>query len=111
MDQEEISKIKEAVGEFFQKMAVSPDLVEVLAPAGGPVEVRVQVKEPQLLIGQNGQTLLELQRVLKMLIGRKINQALYVRLDINSYQKEKVEHLKSMALTAADEVAITGQRK
>ena len=65
----------------------------------------------KILIGENGQTLVEIQRLLKTILRREIGQAFYVDLDINSYKKKKVEYLKQLARSAADEVALNKKEK
>jgi spoIIIJ-associated protein len=63
------------------------------------------------LIGQNGQTLVEIQHLLKAILRRKIPEQFYIDLDINDYKKKKAEYLREMANSLADEVALTKKEK
>ncbi|MDO8530304.1 MAG: R3H domain-containing nucleic acid-binding protein [bacterium] len=75
------------------------------------VDVDVRISEAQFLIGQNGQTLLEFQRMLRMLLNKKLGKNFYLNVDINEYKKKKIEYLKDLAVSAADEVFTTKQKK
>ena len=68
--------------------------------------ISIEMENPQILIGEGGQTLLEVQRLLKIILRRKIDKAFYLDLDINSYKKKKIEYLKQLAHSIADDVAL-----
>jgi len=63
------------------------------------------------LIGQQGQTLFEIQRLLRTILSRKLKKIFYLNLDINDYKKKKIEYLKDMAKDVADQVAMTKEEK
>jgi len=107
LNQEEINKTKEAVEEFFQKTNLEVE-VEILPPAEGTLSINLKSPEPQLLIGERGETLREIQHLLKMILKKKIitTEPFYLDLDINDYKKKKISYLKEMARSAADEVAL-----
>jgi len=106
----ELNIIKETVTEFFRKMTIDIDI-----RYGGQKEeiipIDIITEEPQLLIGEKGQTLSEIQHLLKSMLRRKIETPFYIDLDINDYKKKKMEYLKEMARSAADEVAINKTEK
>ena len=85
--------------------------VEVKTPEDLVVPVSLTTEEPQILIGEQGQTLTEIQRLLKLILRKKIEEPFYVDLDINNYKKKKIEYLKETAITAADEVFLTKKEK
>ena len=107
LNQEEINKTKEAVEEFFQKTNLEVE-VEILPPAEDTLSINLKSPEPQLLIGERGETLREIQHLLKMILKKKIitTEPFYLDLDINDYKKKKISYLKEMARSAADEVAL-----
>lgn len=128
LDQDQIKKIKEISEEFFEKMTMPVSSVtaevglssgrksaqgdEVLAAEEREVvELDVKADEPQILIGQGGQTLFEIQRLLKMVLNRKLKTIFYLNLDINDYKKKKIEYLKSLAKDSADHVVLTKEEK
>ena len=65
------------------------------------------------MIGERGQTLSEIQRLLRAVLRRKAEapSPFFIDVDINDYKKKKTEYLKEVAQTAADEVAITKREK
>jgi len=121
IDSSDLQKIKEVTGDFLQNMTITDVIIEVdlTAPEHQAtnqniidvVSVDIQLQEPQVLIGQNGQTLFDVQRLLKMIINKKLGKIMYVELDINNYKSKKVEYLKNLARTSADQVALTRQKE
>ena len=111
MNQNDLEKIKAEVEVFLRNMTI--DNFEVVASVGqnNSVGVKIQLNEPQFLIGQNGQTLLEFGRVLKIILNRKLAKVFYLDLDINNYKKKKNEYLQYMERDLADEVAATKEKK
>ena len=81
------------------------------APSMYLVTVDITLDDPQMLIGQGGQTLFELQRVLRILLNKKLENNFHLNVDINDYKKKKIEYLKGLARSLADEVAITKEKK
>lgn len=107
---QEIEIIKGVVKEFFEKMVV-PVEIKIEPPREETIVIGIKTEDPQFLIGERGQTLLEIQRLLKLIIRKKINQSFYVDLDVNGYKKQKIEYLKQLARTTADEVALNKKEK
>jgi spoIIIJ-associated protein len=68
-------------------------------------------ENPQILIGEKGQTLFEIQHLLKAILKREISENFYLDLDINDYKKKKIEYLKELAKSVADEVSLTKKEK
>jgi spoIIIJ-associated protein len=132
MDQEQIKKIKESVTDFFNRATISVLSVDIdLSPlieerkeendtmGKDKVVINLEVKldEPQILIGQGGQTLFEIQHLLRMILNKKFhssfgeNKILYLNLDINDYKKKKTEYLKDLAKNFADQVSLNKEEK
>ena len=112
MDQSNLEKIKKAAEEFFEKTGLTIE-VEIKKPEDLTIPVNLTMEEPQILIGEHGQTLAEIQRLLKAVIKKRVvsETPFYINLDINNYKKQKTEYLKEMAKSAADEVALTKKEK
>jgi len=114
LDQKDIDKIKKATEEFFEKITITANIEEASFSAqesGDSVRLDIRLQEPQILIGQGGQTLFEIQRLLKMVLNKKLQKVFYLDLDINEYKKKKAEYLKNMAKELADQVALTREEK
>ncbi len=73
--------------------------------------VNLETEIPQLLIGENGQTLAEIQHVFKLILRRKFGPGFYLDLDISNYKKKKRVYLEELAKTVADEVALNKEEK
>jgi len=120
LKQDDLNLIKEVIEEFFKKMTYDPQ-IEVLPQKEKTIPINLKIDEPQILIGERGQTLSEIQHLLRLILRRKISQPpirpdqekdfFYIDLDINDYKKKKIEYLKEMARSLADEVALTKKEK
>lgn len=116
MEHSQVNKIKNTAEEFFSKMTMPASKIEAnFLPAENgekeAVDVQVTMPEPQILIGQGGQTLFEIQRLLRTILNKKLQTIFYLNLDINEYKKKKTEYLKNMAKDLANEVALSKQEK
>jgi len=110
LSQEDINRIRQLTESFFEKTSFAVDL-EILEPKENTVPIKIKAENPKDLIGQNGQILAEMQRLLKAILKRQIDQEFYVDIDVNDYKKKKIEYLKKSAKDLADEVALTGKEK
>jgi len=110
LSQNDIKKIKKLTEEFFRRMALEVE-VEVLPPQDSTVFINLKLADPRVLIGERGQTLAEVQHLLKAVLKRQISEPFFIDLDILGYKKKKVEYLKELARSLADEVALTKKEK
>ncbi len=106
---EEKSRIKELVEEFLKKAGFS-GFVDVLKEENAFL-IRIKSDEPKILIGKNGQTLMEIQHLLRIILKKKAGEEFSVDLDVNDYKKKKNDYLKDTARTMADEVFLSKQEK
>ena len=126
MDTSDLKKIKESAEVFLQKMTIpaseveaiiseeeniSDDSMDTSAEKRDVVELNIHLNEPQIIIGQGGQTLFELQRIIRMMLNKKLGKIFYLNLDINDYKKKKTEYLKNLAKDLADQVSLTKESK
>ncbi|MCK4454329.1 KH domain-containing protein [Candidatus Parcubacteria bacterium] len=110
--QENLEIIKKTAEEFFKKICFEPEIIEVKSlPNEETVSIDLEMEEPQILIGERGQTLAEIQHLLKAMLRRKIAEQFYINVDINDYKKKKSEYLKEMARSVADEVALSKKER
>ena len=108
--EEELKEIKKIIQEFFQKTGFEVE-TEVFPPEEKTIPIKIKAPEPKILIGQGGQTLTEIQRLLKVILRQKIPEEFYIDLDINDYKKKKIEYLKEMAQSLADETILAKKEK
>src|SRR3989344_8971078 len=113
MSQVNAGKIKEVIVEFFSKTGLAIEAVNIGVPQGSTIPIGLKIEEPQVIIGEGGQTLAEVQRLLKLIMQKKIapESHFYIDLDINEYKKKKTQYLKEMARSAADEVFLSKKEK
>ncbi len=103
-------EIKEVIENLFNK--IDPDIkVDFILKEERSVEINARIKDPQVFIGEKGQTLIDTERLLKIIVRKKVKETVFISLDINGYKKRKLDYLKDLALEAADEVSLTGIEK
>jgi len=73
MAQSNPEKIKEIIEEFFQKMGFGVE-VEIRIPQDLTIPIDIKTFEPQVLIGKNGETLTEIQRLLKIILKKNCSR-------------------------------------
>ena len=110
MNLNNLEEIKEGVRMFFNKTTFDLD-INISLKENSTIFIDVNSNEPQILIGEGGQTLIDIQRLLKMIIKKKTDDKIYVDLDINNYKKRKMDNLKDLARQAADEVVLANEEK
>lgn len=105
-----LEEIKNITREFFEKTALEVE-IEFAPQRDLTFPINIKTETPQILIGEEGQTLSEIQHLLKSILKRKIKENFYIDLDVNDYKKKKIEYLKESARLAADEVAFSKKEK
>ncbi len=103
-------EIKKITREFLEKTTFDIE-VEFLSQKDLTIPINLKTQEPQILIGENGQTLVDIQHILKAILKRKIQEDFYIDLDINGYKKKKIEYLKELARSVADEVSLMKEER
>lgn len=128
IDGTKVLQIKETIEEFLRKMTIAPVTLELTLSSPQPdisesasdtevfkkmdvIDVQATIQDPQFLIGQNGQTLFELERILRIVLNKKLQENFYLNMDINNYKSKKIEYLKSLAEDSAGEVLATKEKK
>jgi spoIIIJ-associated protein len=103
-------KIAPLVEEFIKRL--SPDAsVMVLSAKDSTLPVEVRASEANILIGQNGETLFEIQHLLKAMVNKNSSEPVFVDLDINGYKKKKTDYLRELARVGADDVSLGRVKK
>ncbi len=103
-------ELRNIIEEVFNK--IDPDIkLDFILREERSLDINLRAKDPQVLIGEKGQTLIDTERLLKIIIRKKIKETVFINLDINGYKKRKADYLKDLAMEAADEVSLTGIEK
>lgn len=107
---EKFREIKKEIEIFFKKTSLNIRL-EIFQEKDN-VLVKTRTDEPKVLIGQSGQTLSEIQKLLKSVLRKKFpEERFFLNIDVNDYREKKVEYLKQTARSLADDVVLTGKEK
>lgn len=93
MDQEKLTKIKESVEGVIAAMGLDGQ-VTLSEEDSGSLLVNVASQEAGYLIGRNGDNLRALQQVVRLIVGKKIQEAPRLTVDVNNYQQEALAALK-----------------
>ena len=96
--------------EFLQKLDLGPN-VTIQEREDNVIAIDVTVEEPRMFIGEKGQTLAEVQHLLKAMLRKRIDEQFYISLDINNYKKNKENYIRELARTTADEVSLLKKEK
>jgi len=108
MNQEE--EIKKIINQFFEKMGIKIEL-ESIEKKDSVFFVNLRSNENEILLGKDGETLNKIQKVLNAIIKRKVDEEIFLELDILGYKKRKTEYLEELAKNLADEVILTKKEK
>lgn len=92
-----MTNLKAKIKEFFSKLGFEGDL-EIEKTEEGQ-RINFKSEESAFLIGYRGKTMRALARLLRLVLGEEGKDVI---LDINNYQKEKIDHLQSLAFEFAD---------
>ena len=99
-------KIVRRVAETLIQKLTPGARIELVSENVGTIMISARVDEPQLFIGQNMETLLAVQHLLKVILRKELGVSCYVDLDINGYKRKRREYLKELAVNTANEVAL-----
>ena len=110
MNLNNLEQIKEKISSFFNKTTFRLD-IDISYKEDSTIYINVNSDEPQILIGERGETLADIQRLLKMIVKKITPDRVYVDLDINNYKKRRMDNLKDLAKQTADEAVLVNQEK
>jgi spoIIIJ-associated protein len=109
---------KQQVSEDVLNFSISSPKNETEPDAGikneaskNAVDLDIKIEDPQILIGEKGQTLFETQRILRTILNKKIQKQFYLNLDIDGYKRKKIDYLRVLAQDLADKAASFKEEK
>lgn len=108
MNNRHLAIIKTEIERFFNMTTFEIEGIEILDKEN---VFYVSIKTEDSLIGERGETLLDIQQLLRLLIRKKMQDNLFIELDINDYKKEKESALKKIAIAIANEVVFQQKEK
>jgi len=103
----DLNKVKKIVNDFFKNLGENIKIKEInFNDENKTLKINLSSANQRLLIGKNGEILLNLQNILKKIIRKKINTDFYLDLDLNNYKKNRENYLKDLAKRSAEEALI-----
>ena len=100
----EIRKAKKIIKEFLKKTTLDIDFD--IKEDKDALLIDLRSEEAQVLIGQGGKMLSELQMILGRILRKQLDEQIYLHVDINQYKANKEKYLKELAKETADKVAL-----
>jgi spoIIIJ-associated protein len=105
------NQIKETIKEFFGKMTFDVEVeVNDFEEDDKSISIPVSIKaeNPEKIIGYKGEVLNSAQFILKAILKKQIesDKRIYLNLDVNNYKQKKIDYIKELASSAADDVAL-----
>lgn len=88
-----------------QEAMVSEESAETGAK---PIALNIEGQDLGILIGRRGQTLAALQYILRLVVGRQIEDWSPIVVDVENYKQRRLEALKKFAVEMADRVKSRG---
>lgn len=110
MEQETSQKIKELIETLIDATGLEGQVVDIAETDGGAL-AQIESQEAGYLIGRNGDNLKALQQLARAIVSKKIIDSPRLTIDVNNYQQERLETLKSAAQSLAKEVVRQGSAR
>ena len=104
MEPEKLIKIKELIEGFIRSSGIDGRVASVEEVEGGLL-ARVESQEAGYLIGRDGDNLKAMQLIIRAMVNKVVGEAPRLTVDVNNYQQERLELLKSDARNLARLVA------
>ncbi len=103
MDTKEIQNI---IKELIEKTTVGVDEIVVVEEKGNNIWFGVEVKEPHFFLGRDGEGLSALNHIVRKILETKTprteEDGIQLIIDINGFQKKKIDSLRAVAHMMAE---------
>lgn len=100
--------VNEVSKEILEYMGVQAS-ISVSSEQEDAVRVDIDTEDTGLLIGYHGETINSFQRIVGMIVHQKTGDWVRILTNVGDYREKREETVKSLALRAAQEVALTKQ--
>jgi spoIIIJ-associated protein len=102
MAENNLVKIKENIEEILRIIGFEGEAL-ISDQQDNLIRINIKNDQARYLIGRNGENLMALQHLLRAMTSRQLAAGNFT-IDINDYQRNRLEELKDVALSLADEV-------
>ncbi len=101
-NREELEKVTgEVLGYLIASMNVEVEAYVLDELRDGSIVFEIEGADAGLLIGRRGETLRDVQFIVRMLVNRQLKQRAKIIIDVESYQQRRTQKLHSIAENAA----------
>jgi spoIIIJ-associated protein len=109
MEEKKLKLVEGVLREILDNLRIKADFK--LEEKQGAVFVSIETPTPGILIGYHGRTIAALQRILSLIVYRRLKEWLKIVVDVGGYRQKREEVLKRMALSLAQKVKFSGQEQ
>jgi spoIIIJ-associated protein len=102
--------VKGIVSELFSHLGIEETPL-VSAKDDQTIAISLTLEDPKTFIGERGQTLFEIQHIVRAMLRKRVQDGPHVFLDINDYRKSKEEYLRDTARQTADEAVLLNKER
>jgi spoIIIJ-associated protein len=113
---DQLEEQADAAADFLEEMLVRMDIDAIAEPNVSEGHMYVDIvdgpeDDMSLLIGRHGQTLEAIQELMRLSVGRRLDQRIRVIVDIENYRKRREARLEEHARELAGRVIETGREE
>lgn len=101
----------EVLGKLIASMQVEVDAYVLDDLRDGSLVFEIEGEDAGLLIGRRGDTLRDLQTIVRLLVGRRLERRPNIIIDVEQYQDRRRNRLHSLAERAARDAARDGEQR
>lgn len=101
----------EVLGKLIANMQVEVDAYVLDDLRDGSLVFEIEGEDAGLLIGRRGDTLRDLQTIVRLLVGRRLERRPNIIIDVEQYQDRRRNRLHSLAERAARDAARDGEQR
>ncbi len=104
-----IETARSTISDLLEKMNIEANLDVYIGDTYGadnrtPVHVDINGDDLSILIGHRGETLNALQYIARLILGKELEHAIPLNVDVDGYRKRREEQIRQLARRIADQV-------
>lgn len=99
---DKLATVKSEVEELLKKLIA--DYTLEVTEEGGTYHVVIKTEEAPTIIGRHGETIRAIQKILEVILYKKLQESIHVLINVNDYREKQQERLEYMASQYADKV-------
>lgn len=86
-------KIKDIANEFFAKLNLDIESLEIENPENNIYDIKVKSPDSPIIIGHSGETLRDIKNILSMIINKNTEDKIIIHIEVNDYMESKDKRL------------------